>query len=224
MDLKLKASKRTVNGRHVRKLRTEGVVPGVIYGHRSDSEAVTLDGAEFRRVYAKAGRTHLVDLELDGGRAQKVLIKEVQTHPRFDGPQHVDLFRIDLKEKLQIDVPITITGESPAPVKRGEADLLISLHSVRVECLPGDIPEAIEVDVFGLQEIDDAIRVHDLAFPETVTVLTGPDEMIVKVQAHRVAEEPVAEAEEGAEEGAAEAAEGGEAAEGETETEAPSES
>jgi large subunit ribosomal protein L25 len=197
MDLKLKASKRTIQGRHVRKLRTEGVVPGVVYGHRSDSEAVVLDGAEFRRVYAKAGRTHLVDLELDGGRAQKVLIKEVQIHPRFDGPQHVDLFRIDLKEKLQIDVPITIVGESPEPVKRGEADLLISLHAIRVECLPGDIPEAIEVDVSGLENIDDAVRVHDIHLAEGVTVMTGGDEMIVKVQAHRVVEEPVAEAEEG---------------------------
>jgi large subunit ribosomal protein L25 len=222
MDLKLKASKRTIQGRHVRKLRTEGVVPGVVYGHRSDSEAVVLDGAEFRRVYAKAGRTHLVDLELDGGRAQKVLIKEVQIHPRFDGPQHVDLFRIDLKEKLQIDVPITIVGESPEPVKRGEADLLISLHAIRVECLPGDIPEAIEVDVSGLENIDDAVRVHDIHLAEGVTVMTGGDEMIVKVQAHRVVEEPTAEAEEG-EEAAAEGEEGEASAEGET-TEAEPES
>ncbi|HVD01447.1 MAG TPA: 50S ribosomal protein L25 [Candidatus Dormibacteraeota bacterium] len=221
MDLKLKASKRTVNGRHVRKLRTEGVVPGVVYGHRSESEAVTLDAAEFRRVFARAGRTHLVDLEMDGGRAQKVLIKEVQTHPRFDGAQHVDLFRIDLKEKLQIDVPVTIVGESPA-VKRGDGDLLISLHAVRVECLPSDIPEAIEVDVAGLKEVDDAVRVHDLKFPDGVTILTGGDEMIVKVQAHRVAEEPVAEAAEG-EEAVAEGEEGAEGEAGAAEPEASAE-
>lgn len=219
MDLKLKASKRTVSGRHVRKLRTEGVVPAVVYGHRTEAEAVSLDGAEFRRVYAKAGRTHLVDLVLDGDRAQKVLIKEVQNHPRFDGPQHVDLFRIDLKEKLQIEVPVTVVGEAE-PVKRGDADLLISLHSIRVECLPSDIPEAIEVDVSGLLEIDDAIRVHDLKLPEAVTVLSGEDEMIVKVQAHRVTEEPVAEAE--GEEAVAEGEEGAEGAEG-AETEAPAE-
>ena len=219
MDLKLKASKRTIQGRHVRRLRGEGSVPGVVYGHRTEAEAVSLDGLEFRRVYAKAGRTHLVDLVLDGGRAQKVLIKEVQTHPRHDGAQHVDLFRIDLKEKLQIDVPVTITGESAA-VKRGDGDLFISLHSLKVECLPGDIPESVEVDVSGLENIDDAVRVHDLSFAENVTVLTGGDEMIVKVQAHRVAEEPVAEAAEG-EEPEAEGAEGEEAAET-TEAEAES--
>jgi|SRR5258708_2323290 large subunit ribosomal protein L25 len=205
MDLKLQATKRTVQGRHVRKLRKEGAVPGVVYGHRTEAEPVALDAAEFRRVYAKAGRTHLIDFVLDGGRPQKVLIKEIQKHPRYEGPIHVDLFRIDLKEKLQIDVPISVVGESPA-VKRGDGDLLISLHSLRVECLPSDIPEAVEVDVSGLEEIDDSVRVHELKFPEGVTLLTGGDEMIVKVQAHRVAEEPVAEAAEG--EG--EAAEAGE--------------
>jgi len=212
MDLKLQATKRTAHGRQVRKLRKEGAVPGVVYGHRSEAEPVSLDAGEFRRVYAKAGRTHLIDFVLDGGRPQKVLIKEIQKHPRHEGPIHVDLFRIDLKEKLQIDVPITIVGESPA-VKRGDGDLLISLHSLRVECLPSDIPEAIEVDVAGLENIDDSVRVHDLQFPEGVTLLTGGDEMIVKVQAHRVAEEPVAEAAEGEAEAPAE----GEEAEAETE-------
>jgi large subunit ribosomal protein L25 len=208
MDLKLQATKRTVHGRHVRKLRKEGAVPGVVYGHRSEAEPVSIDAGEFRRVYAKAGRTHLIDFVLDGGRPQKVLIKEIQKHPRFEGPIHVDLFLIDLKEKLQIDVPIVIVGESPA-VKRDDGDLLISLHSLRVECLPSDIPEAIEVDVGELENIDDSVRVHDLHFPEGVTLLTGGDEMIVKVQAHRVAEEPVAEAAEGEVE---EPAEGEEAA------------
>jgi len=215
MDLKLQATKRTAHGRQVRKLRKEGAVPGIVYGHRSDAEPVSLDAAEFRRVFAKAGRTHLIDFVLDGGRAQKVLIKEIQKHPRYEGPIHVDLFRIDLKEKLQIDVPIVIVGESPA-VKRGDGDLLISLHSLRVECLPSDIPEGIEVDVSGLENIDDSVRVHELQFPEGVTLLTGGDEMIVKVQAHRVAEEPVAEAVEGEGEAPAE----GEEAAAETE-EAP---
>jgi large subunit ribosomal protein L25 len=212
MDLKLQATTRTVHGRHVRQLRKDGAVPGVVYGHRTEAEPVALDAAEFRRVYAKAGRTHLIDFVLDGGRAQKVLIKEIQKHPRYEGPIHVDLFRIDLKEKLQIDVPIIIVGESPA-VKRGDGDLLISLHSLRVECLPSDIPEGVEVDVSGLENIDDSVRVHELQFPEGVTLLTGGDEMIVKVQAHRVAEEPVAEAAEGEGEGEAPAeGEGEEAA------------
>lgn len=213
MDLKLKASKRQTQGKQLRKERAAGSLPGIVYGHRKDAESVTLDGLEFRRVFAKAGRTHLVDLVLEGGRPQKVLIKEVQTHPRRPGAQHVDLYRIDLKEKLQIDVPITIVGESPA-VKRGDGDLLISLHELRVECLPGDIPEAIDVDVSRLEQVDDSIRVHDVTLGEGVALLTTGDEMIVKVQAHRVEEEEVVEtAAEAPAEGAEEsepAAEGGE--------------
>ena len=217
MDLKLLATKRSETGRHLRRLRAEGSVPGVVYGHRSQAEPVSLDAGEFRRVYARAGHTHLVDFVLEGGRAQKVLIKEVQRHPRFEGAVHVDLYRIDLKEKLQLEVPVSIVGEAPA-VKRGDGDLLISAHSLRLECLPSDIPDSIEVDVSGLENVDDAVRVHDLTFPETVTVLSGGDEMIVKVQGHRVAEEPVEG--EGAASVAEEGAEGAEAvAEGEDSSE-----
>ncbi len=190
MELKLKAETREAQGKQLRKLRADGSLPGVVYGHRKDAQPVLLDGHEFRKVFARAGRTQLVDLVMDGGRAQKVLIKEVQTHPRRTGAQHVDLYRIDLKEKLQIEVPISITGESPA-VKRGDGDLLISLHELRVECLPGDIPEAIEVDVSGLEQVDDSIRVHDVRLAEGVTLLTVGDEMIVKVQGHRAQEEEV---------------------------------
>lgn len=208
MELKLKASKREVQGQHLSKVRAGGGVPGVVYGHRKDAEPVLLDSHEFRRVFARAGRTQLVDLVLDGGRAQKVLIKEVQTHPRRPGAQHVDFYRIDLKEKLQIEVPIAIIGEAPA-VKRGDGDLLISLHELRVECLPGDIPESIEVDVSGLEQVDDSIRVHDVKLGEDVTLLSVGDEMIVKVQGHRAEEvvEPAADAP------AAEAAEPAEEAE-----------
>jgi large subunit ribosomal protein L25 len=194
MDLKLTASTREANGKQLRAVRAQGALPGVVYGHRKEAQPVLLDGHQFRKVFATAGRTHLVDLLMDGGRAQKVLIKEVQTHPRRPGAQHVDLYRIDLKEKLQIEVPISIIGESPA-VKRGDGDLLVSLHELRVECLPGDIPESIEVDVSGLDAVDDSIRVHDVQLGSGVTLLTVGDEMIVKVQAHRVQEEePAAEA------------------------------
>ncbi|MDQ6691816.1 MAG: 50S ribosomal protein L25, partial [Candidatus Dormibacteraeota bacterium] len=74
MELKLKASRREAQGKQLRKVRAGGGVPAVIYGHRKDAEAVLLDGHEFRRVFARAGHTQLVDLALEGGRAQKVLI------------------------------------------------------------------------------------------------------------------------------------------------------
>lgn len=209
------------------KLRAQGRVPGVVYGHHAKPVSVALDSHEFQRVLAKAGRTHLVDLVVDEGRAHKVLIKEVQFHPRRQGPIHVDLQQVSLKEKLQVEVPIAITGEAPA-VKRGDADLMIIVHALKVECLPGDIPESIEVDVSGLDEVDAGIRVADLHFNDGVTVMVDGEEMVVKAQARRdmIAEleaEVAAEAPEeaaGEEEAAEEeAAEPGAEAEAQPETE-----
>ena len=120
-----------------------------------------------------------------------------------------------MKEKLHVEVPVHLAGESPI-VKRGDADLLQIITSINVECLPGDIPEAFEVDVSGLDEVDAGIRIDELATPEGVTILSEKEELIVKITARRTlaaeeeAEAAAAPAVEGEE--AAEAAEGGEAA------------
>lgn len=181
--MKLNATKRDETG-HTSSLRREGKLPAVVYGHHSKPLSLTLDSHEFQRVFSRAGRTHLVDLVVDSGTAHKVLIKEVQHHPRRLGATHVDFHQVSLKEKLQVEVPVVITGESPI-VKRGDADLLVVLHAVRVECLPGDIPESIEVEVSGLGAVDDAIRVSELTFPEGVAVMADPEELIVKITARR---------------------------------------
>jgi large subunit ribosomal protein L25 len=169
-----------------------------------------LDGHEFQRVFARAGRSHLVDLVIDGGSPNKVLVREIQTHPRRSGPIHVDLYQVSMREKLHADIPVRITGESPA-VKRGDGDLLQAIHQLRVECLPGDIPEAFAVDVSGLDQVDAGIRVEDLEVPKGVTILVDPDELIVKVAPRR---EMAAEEEAAPEEAAAEAEEGAAAEEG----------
>ena len=204
--MKLKATLRVTTG-HTSRLRAEGRVPAVVYGHHAKPLAIALDGHEFRKVLAHAGRTHLIDLELDGGKAHKVLVKEVQHHPRRQGAIHVDLYEVSMKEKLHVEVPVHVVGESPI-VKRGDADLLQIISSLNVECLPGDIPEAFEVDVSALDEIDAGIRIEELKVPEGVTLLTEKEELIVKVTARRTlaaedeaeaAAEPAAEGEEGAE-------------------------
>jgi len=204
MDYKLQAKLRDPDGKKLNRLRAEGSIPAVAYGHKKAPESLTLDAGEFRKVFQRAGRSHLVDLHVDGGRSQKVLIREVQIHPRAQGPTHVDLYRIDAKEKLMVEVPVHLTGESPA-VKLGLGDLLISLHNVKVECLPGDIPESIEIDLEGLAAVDDGIRVQDLPVPTGVTILNDPEDLVAKIHAHRVEEveevapETTADGEEGAE-------------------------
>jgi len=135
---------------------------------------------EFQKVFIKSGRTHLVDLLVDGDRTEKVLVREIQTHPRRLGPIHVDFYQVNLEEKISVEVPVHLTGESAA-VKRGDADVLQPVHSLRVECLPSDIPEAFEVDITPLEDIDAELRVSDLSVPKGVTVLLDPEELIVKI-------------------------------------------
>jgi large subunit ribosomal protein L25 len=155
-------------------------VPAIVYGHNTEATPVTLDRLEFQKVFAKSGRTQLVDLVLDGGRTEKVIVREIQTHPRRLGPIHVDFYQVNLQEKIEVEVPVHLTGESAA-VKRGDADVLQPLHAVRVECLPSDIPASFEVDITPLEEIEAELRVSDLAVPKGVTILDEPEELVVKI-------------------------------------------
>jgi large subunit ribosomal protein L25 len=208
--MQLKASTRQLLGKRSRRLHREGKLAAVVYGHNAKPTALVLDRLEFQKVFVKSGRTHLVDLVVDDDRTEKVLVREIQTHPRRLGPIHVDFYQVSLEEKLTVEVPVHLVGESAA-VKRGDADVLQPIHAIRVECLPTDIPEAFEVDLGPLDEIEAELRISDLTAPKGVTILSDPEELVVKIIKKRemkVEEElPAAEA--------VVPAEGEEAAEGE---------
>jgi large subunit ribosomal protein L25 len=213
--LQLKASVRDLLGKRSRRLYGQGKLAAVVYGHNAKPTPLVLDRLEFQKVFVKSGRTHLVDLVIGGDKAEKVLVREIQTHPRRLGPIHVDFYQVNLEEKITVEVPVHLVGESAA-VKRGDADILQPIHSLRVECLPSDIPEAFEVDLTPLEEIESELRIADIKVPKGVTVLIDPDELVVKIIKKRemkVEEEiPAAEALVPAE---GEAAAEGEAGEGE---------
>ena len=213
--MELKASTRELLGKRARRLHGQGKLAAVVYGHNTTPTPLELDRLEFQKVFVKSGRTHLVDLVVDG-KTEKVLVREIQTHPRRLGPIHVDFYQVNLEEKITVEVPVHLMGESAA-VKRGDADVLQPIHALRVECLPSDIPGAFEVDLTPLEEIESEFRVADLNVPKGVTVLLEPEELIVKIVHKRemkVEEEvPAAEAVVGVEgEVAAEGEEGAEEA------------
>jgi len=211
----LAAAPREVTGKAVKKLRSAGRLPAVVYGHGVDSESVTLDAHEFDLLRRHVGPNALIDLSVDGKKANPVLIQGVQIHPVNRRPLHADLFLVRMTEELTVDVPLVAVGESSA-VTQLNGTLLHPTESVRVKALPDHLPQSIEYTVDSLVDFDATIHVRDLAIPEDVTLLTDPDEIIAKVQAPRieVEEEPVVEEGEEGEEGeAAEGAEG--AAEGE---------
>ncbi len=213
----LPAKTRDQRGSHNGPLRREGLVPAVLYGHNVEPRALTAPAALLHRVWMRAGRTQLIDLSVDGGRAQKVLVREMQIDPRTNKPIHADFFAVNLREKLTADVPVVVTGESPAVVDAKIGTLQQLLNTLRIECLPADLPGQFSVDVSGLMEIDSGIHVRDIELPDGVALVhVDPDELVVKVAALRIIEEePEVAPAEGEEEAAAaegEAVEAGEEA------------
>jgi large subunit ribosomal protein L25 len=203
----LAAAPRDVVGKKVAGLRRAGKLPAVVYGHGVPSTSVSIDAHDFELLRRKTGPNALVDLSVDGNKADPVLIHDVQVHPVTHRPVHVDLFLVRMTEELTVDVPLVPTGESSAIANDG-GTLLHALESVRIKALPDHLPQSIEYSIESLVDFDTAIHVRDLTIPSDVTLLTDADEIVAKVQAPRVeVEEPVAVAE-------GEAAEGEEPAEG----------
>ena len=218
-SIELKATSRDQRGSHNKPLRRDGQVPAVLYGHKVSPRAIAADAKVLERVWMRAGRTHLIDLSVDGGRAQKVLVRELQIDPRTNRPIHADFFAVNLREKLTAEVPVVITGESPAVADTKVGTLQQLVQTLRIECLPADLPAQFAVDVSGLVEIDQGIHVRDITLPDGVALVhVDPDELVVKVTALRVVEEePTAAEGEAAEVAPAEgeATEAGAASQGE---------
>ena len=208
--LDLTAKTRDERGRHVHALRRRGQVPAILYGYNTPAVALAIDAHMLERVWRRAGHSHLIDLALDGGRPRKVLIRELQVSPRTTRLVHVDLFAVNLREKLTVDIPVVPVGESPAVSVDKIGVLQQIMGTLKVECLPGDIPAQLTVDISGLIAIDDGVHVRDVPLPQGVSLAQGvnPDELVVKVAAVRVTAEE--EEEEAAAEAAAEEAEAAE--------------
>lgn len=207
----LVAQRRTITGKAVRHLRADGLLPAVVYGHDVPSAPVQVAAKEFDELSRHTSRNTLVDLAIDGGKPQRVLIYGVQQHPVSRRPIHLDLFVVRMTEELTVDVPISFTGTPPAVDKLG-GTLFHAIDAIRVRALPDHLPGSFTVDVHGLATFDDAIHVRDVAVPEGVTVVTDGDDVLAKVLPPRVVEEEAPPAEEvPAEEEAEEAVTGAEA-------------
>ena len=219
MDLELTLDAREAHGKANKRLRRAGIVPGVVFGKGEESTPVQVDAKVFETLYRQAGRTSVVNMHLPGKSAiTSGIIKSVQRNPLSGGAIHVDFFLVNLKQEMEIDVPLVFTGEAPAVEETG-GTLLHNLSSLHVKALPNDIPHEITVDVSVLRTLDVAIHVRDLSLNrDLVTVLTDGDTLVSTVVPPR-AEEPEPEpelTEEELEAAAAAAAEGeeGEGAEG----------
>jgi large subunit ribosomal protein L25 len=213
MDLELTLDPREVLGKANKRLRRDGIVPGVVYGKGEDSTNVQVDAKTFEVLYRAAGRTSVVNFRLPGSTsASSGFIKSVQRHPLSGKPLHVDYLLVNLKVEMEVDIPLVFTGDAPAVEETG-GTLLHNLSSVRVKALPTNIPHEISVDVGVLRSLDVAIHVRDLNHNrDLISVLTDGDTLVATVVPPRVEEEPeVVEAEllEGEEAEGEEGVEGG---------------
>jgi len=215
----LKVSPRdTFGSRATRRLRKDGLVPGVVYGQGGEARPFQVPERELRHVLQE-GQT-LLDLEVDGSAAVPVVIKEQQHHPVRGEVTHFDCLEVRLDEEIQSEVPIELEGTDNAPGVREGGVLEHVTREVTVEALPAEIPERIVVDVSEM-EINDTINLASVSVPSGVKLMAEELEeiTIATLSPPRVEEEPEPEVEEEAElvgEGE-EAPEGEEAAEGEGE-------
>ena len=177
-NFELSAEPRSIVGKKVRFLRRQGMVPGNVYGHAA-SAAIQIPARDVEQTIRRAGRTQLVSLAVKGAEPTTVLVKGWQRHPYKGDLLHVDFYRVMMTETLRMDVPIRLSGEAPA-VKLTGGTPFQPLSSLSVECLPGDIPERIEVDVTDLG-INDALRISDLPVNEKVKVLDDAAQVVVHV-------------------------------------------
>jgi large subunit ribosomal protein L25 len=175
-----------------RQTRREGRIPGVLYGHGEDSVPLSVDANELQRlVHTISIENTIVDLDLGSGEPYKVLIRELQRHPFRDEFVHIDFFHVAMDEQIQVEVPIVLIG-TPTGVKNKGGVLDHQLRELEVFCLPGSIPEKIELEVSHL-DIGDSIHVSDIQLPD-VEILTDLDRAVVAVLAPTVIEvEEVAE-------------------------------
>jgi large subunit ribosomal protein L25 len=217
MDLDLTLDAREAHGKANKRLRREGLVPGVVYGKGQDSTPVQVEAKTFETLYRAAGKTSVVKFRLPGAsRATSGFIKSVQRNPLTGRAIHVDYFLVNLKEEMEVDVPLVVTGEAPAVTELG-GTLLQNLSTLRVRALPNDIPHEVVVNVSTLVSMDLAIHVSDLSLNrDLVTVVAEPDTLVATVVPSRieVEEEPVVAEGEELLEGEAPEGEEGEAAEG----------
>jgi large subunit ribosomal protein L25 len=213
--IELKVEKREVQGKKVKFLRNKGVVPVHLFGHNVDSLALQGDAVVLHKVVSQAGRTRLINLKVGASdKSHNVMVREVQKDPIKGSILHIDFYEVNMNEKIRVEVPIVLSGESPA-LKIRENMLNQNLNSLIVECLPDKMPDRILVDISSIKEVDQAVHVKDVVIPE-VAIINDPDLVIAKVSLRPVevveeAKTAAAAVEGAAAEGAAAEAKPGEA-------------
>lgn len=174
----------TFNKNHARRVRVSGLIPAVVYGAGEPAVAVTVDPKIITRIlHSESGHNTIFDLQIENGAAGKAMIVDWQNEPIKGKLLHIDFKRIAMDKAIRVSVPIQLTG-TPAGVRTQGGVLEHILREVEIECLPGNIPDHLDVDVTSL-ELNGTIHVSDLAHGKDIKFLVPDDTTVANVTAVR---------------------------------------
>lgn len=195
---------RTTGKHNSRALRRERMVPAVIYGPKMENKNVLLDEVFVVKHRSSRFESSIFQTESDSSdiSSLKVMLKNIQTHPATGRPVHVDLYALDMKATIKVNVQIKYVGE-PIGVKENGGQLQVVRNEVEIECNATDIPESIEVDISGM-DLNSSLHVSEMSFPAGVKPMTAGERTIctVNLPQEEKEEEPVVAAEGEAADGA----------------------
>ncbi len=178
-EYELAADLRLARGKKNRELRREGFVPGIVYGPSIEPMSVQFPYRSVEVTLMNAGGTNLIDILVNGD-SYPSLAREVQRDVVRGDILHVDFLAVDQTQRISVEVPIVMQGESPVVAAR-EGILITGRSSLTLEVFPSDIRDRIEIDLSTLTELGAEVLVRDLSFGESVTVHNDPNEMLAKI-------------------------------------------
>lgn len=168
-------------------LRSSGTMPAVFYGPKDDTVSVAVSLSEFKKVWDEAGESSVISLKTPAG-DKEALIHDVDVHPVSGEPRHADFYIIEAGKTVEVEVPLTFVGVSPAEKSLGGV-LVKVIHELSIEAMPKDLPQEIEVDISTLVDFDSQIAIKDITLPSGVTALGNPDDVVAVVNEAKEEEE-----------------------------------
>ena len=178
-----------------KEVRRNGEIPAVLYGLK-DNLSFSVCPDNLKDILTAKGQNALIDLNLEGNKKRKVILKEFQSHPLKERWVHVDFLEVDVTKTVKVSVNVHLIGKSAGEKMGGLVNQV--LKSIHVECLPLDIPQSVDLDVTAV-ELGQVLHVSDLGLPDKVKILHQPNEVILSVHLEKVKEEETTEDEELAE-------------------------
>lgn len=170
---------------NTKKVRMNGEIPAVLYGLK-DNVSLSISPHTLNSIVKTKGKNALIDLDLEGGKRRKVILKECQSHPLKELWVHVDFLEVDVSKTVKVDVNVNLVGKSAGEKMGGLVNQVIK--SLNIECLPANIPQSIDVDITSV-ELGQVLHISDLSLSNEIKILHRPNEALVSVYLEKVKEE-----------------------------------